>query len=248
MASSSVSSRYPPERPVFVAEHGFRRALIRTTIVVGATLLAAWLAALVAGAIGWGNLPGVLFLGGSDPSNSGASVGRSDPARGQAPAQRLGASSLVGRLAGPAPGGAIPSTRAGSSPTAPRALRSPRGASSIPTRPGGSSVGRPRQGSGLGSGGSALVAPSASSGSGAGAGTGSPKSAGSTEVLQSKGATTSGSGVGGASSSGSSAPTGTLPHEIGQPAETPSGNIPAQDAHGGNPSALSYGKGGNPEH
>lgn len=182
----------PPERehPVFVADHGRRKALMRAMTVLGAVLIAAWLIALVAGALGWGNLPGVPFSAGSDHGQPATSASQERPAKERAAAQVVSPSSAGGRAFS----------------------------------------------------GSSLLAPH---GSGASAGTGSRQSPGLTGGPPNPGTTTPRNGTGSGPGNRGSAPS-TLPHENGQPALTPNGNVPAQDAHGGNPKAHVYGKGESP--
>ena len=200
-----------PERPVFVADHGRRHALIRAMIFLGAALIAAWLIALVAGALGWGNLPGVPFSEGSDHGKPATSASQAKSAREQAAAQRQGTSSPANKVMIPSTAGGRASS--GSSLLAPHRSQSAIGASSTPA------------------------------GSGASAGTGSQQSPGLTGPSN-PGTTTPSNGAGRGPGKGGS----TLPHESGQPDQTPNGNVPAQNANGGNPNAPAYGKGGNPGH
>lgn len=201
------ASRLPErERPVFVADHGRRQALMRAMIVLGAVLIAAWLIALVAGALGWGNLPGVPFSAGSDHGQPATSASQEGPAKERAAAQVVSPSSTGGRASSGPSRSSLP---------APHGSRSPAGALATPA------------------------------GSGASAGTGSRQSPGSTGGPPNPGATTPGNGTGSEPGNRGSAPS-TLPHENGQPALTPNGNVPAQDAHGGNPNALAYRKGESP--
>jgi len=206
--ASRPPERPERERPVFVADHGRRKALMRAMTVLGAVLIAVWLIALVAGALGLGNLPGVPFSAGSDHGQPATSASQGKPAKERAAAQVVSPLSAGGR-ASPRP--------SRSSLPAPHESRSPAGALSTPAV------------------------------SGASAGGGSQHSPGLTGGPPNPGTTTPKNGTGGGPGNRGSAPS-TLPHENGQPAVTPNGNVPAQDAHGGNPSAPGYGKGENPGH
>ncbi len=208
-----------PERPVFVADHGRRHALIRAMVVLGAALIAAWLIALVAGALGWGNLPGVPFSKGSDHGQPATSASQEKPATEQAATQRQGTSSPANQAVSPSSaGGRASPGPSGSASPAPHGSQSPAGALSTPA------------------------------GSGASAGAGTQRSPGSRGSPPNPGTTTpsNGAGSGPGNGGGGSAHPSTTPRQSGQPALTPSGNVPAQDAYGGNPNALVNRNSGNP--
>lgn len=226
-----------PERPVFVSDHGRRHALIRAMIVLGATLIAAWLIALVVGALGWGRLPGVPFSASSDHGRT--VIGRENPGADRAATQRRGSPGAADRVGvtSSAGGGRASSARSRSL-TSPYGSRHPSGAPSTPTKVGGSAGKGSQQGPG-----SPTNTANAPAGSAASGGTG--QSSGSSGGTASPGATTPGNGGGSGSGNGGNASSSTPPPQSGQPALTPSGNVPAQDAYGGNPNALAYGRGGN---
>jgi hypothetical protein len=224
----TLSASRLAERPVFVAERGWRRLLIRATIVFGAGLLAAWLIALVAGALGWGNLPGLPFSAGGDHRQSGASIGRPSEARLAAAQPRP--LSVANRATGPS----AVSMRASSRPPAAAMGRPPGGALPTPKTMGA----RPQ-------------APVRSSSPPA-AWSGAPPEAGAQRESGSTGGSSGTASTGTPPGNGPGVEpghSGSPPsHESGPPAVTSSGNVPAEDAHGGNPSALAYGQGGNPTH
>jgi hypothetical protein len=66
------------ERPVFVADHPWRRRAANAVLALGALLLVVWLLAIVAGMIGFGGLPGLPLVphGSSASSDPGSSVDR----------------------------------------------------------------------------------------------------------------------------------------------------------------------------
>jgi hypothetical protein len=232
VGTSGPASRLP-ERPVFVADHGWRQVLIRATIVLGAVLLAAWLIALVASALGWGNLPGLPFSEGIDHGRPGASVSQEKSAAEPASVKK-GPSSIAERATSPSADRRASSSPIGSSLAGPTGSRSPIGALSTPKK--------------TGAGSQSPVFPSPPAQSGTAAGTGSQQSPGSKSATQGSPSTTPGQGAGSRSGNGGSAAPSALQHEAGQPVVTPSGNVPTEDAHGGNPNALAYGKDGSPSH
>ena len=63
----------PLERPVFVADHPWRHRVANATLVAGALLLLVWLMAIVAGVLGFGNLPALPLVPHAGGTNPGAS-------------------------------------------------------------------------------------------------------------------------------------------------------------------------------
>jgi hypothetical protein len=233
----SASSRLA-ERPVFVADRGWRHLLVRAMIVLGAALIAAWLIALVAGALGWGNLPGLPFSEGAGHGQSGGASSQARPAAETTAAQK-GPSGVANRAISPSAAGSPTSSRSpGPSLPAPVESRSPNGALSTPTKTGAGSQ------SPAGSSSPPAAGPETPAGSG------SQQNAGSPGATSSPGATTPSNGAGREAGNGGNAAPSFIPRESGRPAVTPSGTVPAEYAHGGNPDALAlaYGQGGNPAH
>jgi hypothetical protein len=235
-----------PDRPVFVADRGFRQALTQATIVLGAALLAGWLIALIVGALGWGRLPGVPYVGGANGNPSTPLSPGSEPTRGSVTTQApfdsaihpapISSSGDPRSFPGdPLSSGALRSLSRSHS-TLPHRARSPFAFSTPPSNPISSTV-APRQGSG------------SRQGAGSQSHTGIPSSPGASTTTSPPHGTGSANGQSSdrrSTNRGSSSTT--LSRESGQPAETPNGNLPAQNALPGNPSALARGKGGNPAH
>jgi len=163
----AARERSAAEPPIFVADDPWRGRAVRAAGAIGAVLLATWVVAIVAGALGFGSLPGVPLTGGGSPVKSapattgaagGASAAKSgsgaagrpgvapaaDAARttstGTAPGSKSGAQSPA---AGPATGGT--GTVAGqgtggtaTAPTPPSSTTAPgNGSASAPTASGG---------------------------------------------------------------------------------------------------------------
>jgi len=131
--------------PVFVTEHPHRRVLVRAAVISGAVLLVAWLIALVLGALGFGTLPGLPFVGGGNqaPADSAsaprvpvpASI-KAEPARPTAGDSAAAASSANGSEPASAPGHAAPDTGSGAaSPGSGAPSSSPSGGSASPASP-----------------------------------------------------------------------------------------------------------------
>lgn len=82
-----LSHGQPVERPVFVARRPWRQRAVASTTVAAGALLLLWLAAIIAGALGFGHLGALPLLGGGEaatPTAEGQHA--SGQARRQAPA------------------------------------------------------------------------------------------------------------------------------------------------------------------
>src|SRR4051794_7554494 len=94
-ATTVEAAREPSaaEPPIFVADHPWRGRGVRAAVAIGAVLLVAWVVAIVAGALGFGSLPGLPLTGGASQAESAA------PTHGAAGAQNA-ASGPAGAAAG----------------------------------------------------------------------------------------------------------------------------------------------------
>src|SRR5437763_13892470 len=87
------------EAPVFVAEHPWRRRGLRAGVVGSGVLLAAWLLAVVIGALGFTSLPGVPFDRGGGSPPQAAATPRPKPATPGRAAKHRKATAASGRTA-----------------------------------------------------------------------------------------------------------------------------------------------------
>lgn len=214
------------ERPVFVDEHGRRDALVRALVALAAVSTFAWLVALALTAFGWSGLPGLPF---SDVHrNQAAPI----PVARRAPAPELvGPRSVRGSSATNAAGrpAAVPGSPA-SATSRSTATAVDNGSDALAgsrKTSGPRSVGpfRPPHGSPAPAGRGGRQAP------GSGGGPANPPVAAPADGT--------GSGPGRAARATPLRP----PAESAPATPTPSGNVPAEEAHGGNSAALAKSKG-----
>ena len=84
----------PLEQPVFVADHPWRHRIANATLATAALLLLVWLMAIVAGVLGFGDLPALPLVphaNGTNPGASGSAVTESRPAASGAGSHTKGA-------------------------------------------------------------------------------------------------------------------------------------------------------------
>jgi hypothetical protein len=90
------------DRPVFVAEHSWRERAVRAALGLLVALLLVWLLALVAGVLGFGNLPPLPASGNGD---TGSAPSRSEPPPASTRAAPRASTEAPGSSAAAPPGG-----------------------------------------------------------------------------------------------------------------------------------------------